>query len=84
MADNRFYLYCSKCKDIFFIGKCLHDCGIYHVQTDYSVVLEEIYSWMKKHLEECYGDRFYKGEIFKVLTEYDKRVEKAMRKNENR
>ena len=39
-----------------------------------SEFLEEIYNWMWKHLVGCRKDEFYKGELFKVLTEYDKRI----------
>ena len=81
MANNRFYLYCPKCKDIYFIGKCMGFCEIYHV-IGYKKALTEIYGWMTNHLQDCYGyDSFYKGEVFKVLTEYDKRVDNAQIRN---
>lgn len=77
MADNRIYLYCPVCKEYYSIGKCLYDSNIYlPVTTDEEVkkYSEGTYGWMSKHFTDCYGDRFYKGEIFKVLTEYDERI----------
>jgi alpha-amylase/alpha-mannosidase (GH57 family) len=111
MANNRYYLYCPKCKDQQFIGKSLGD-GIYDNKSVKSGLLDprdilknmaenakdnralakggypltknpekyqseflgEIYDWMWKHIMECYKDEFYEGELFKVLTEYDKRI----------
>lgn len=110
MANNRYYLYCPKCKEKQYLGKSLGD-GIYNNKSasrDFMTpeqilselnlddnralakggfplkpepekaqaeFLEEIYNWMWKHLMGCYKDEFYSGEIFKVLTEYDKRTQ---------
>ena len=111
MANNRYYLYCPKCKEQKFMGKSLGD-GIYNNASATDELLtpeqalkaimesmsddramakggwplknnpykyqaeffEEIYDWMWKHLLKCRKDEFYKGELFKVLTEYDKRI----------
>ena len=92
MANNRFYLYCPKCKEQFYLGKCLGGCEVYHghlkeelegvppeyLSDDIPTAVEflfKLYSFMTKHLQDCYEyDCFYKGEVFKILTEYDKRI----------
>lgn len=38
-------------------------------------VLNEVYDWMWEHLMQCHKDEFKGGELFKVVSEYDEKVE---------
>lgn len=50
----------------------------------YARFLDDVYEWMWEHLTECnhpecppepvLGNEWLKGEIFKVITEYDERI----------
>jgi len=78
MADNRIYLYCPVCKEYTRIGKVLYDCNIY-TPTDNDETKElqwhrDTFKWMSEHFLKCYGDRFYAGKLFEVITEYDERI----------
>lgn len=77
MANNRYYLYCPICKSALFMGSSFADgvtSWIADTDEEQSEFLEEIYSWMWEHILDCRHDFMFKGEIFKVLTEYDKRI----------
>ena len=93
MADNRFYLYCPVCKSVFFIGKCVGDENIY-LPVDEDTIegqleklkwIREMYAWLSYHFAECYEhDRFYKGLVFEIRTEFDDKVEEAFKKQEEK
>lgn len=87
MANNRYILYCE-CGKAKHIGKSLGD-SIYNMsgfwttpttteqainkaQSDY---LESIYEWMWEHMQHKPDGEWFAGEAFKVLTEYDERID---------
>lgn len=70
------------CGATHYVGKSLGE-GIYS-STPPGKVMESLHEWMWEHLIECdhpnatytrpLGREWAKGEVFKVVTEYDDRV----------
>ena len=70
MANNRYYITCPKCWEEQFLWKSLWE-WIYNTraedkwQTD---LVNEIYDFMWKHIEECHKDKYILWEIFSIIS----------------